>query len=495
MGFSMRELIIDITYQCNSNCLYCQWSVSSSVGDRRLSIKQLLVPEKNLIELGISRIVITGGEPVLSENLNPIIEYYKNFNFPIRLISNGIELDSKRMSNLLDEGIREFIISIDSISYDIYSINRAISQLLFSKLIRNLENLSEYINNEDFFIGLNVVLTNSNCKWEIISDILKFAMERNINQVKFQPVFDDGYLSRRAPQLLLTNKNLSQLKIIRRKIEDLHLPSDFTNPIGFWSDLIKLFSGIKLNPLKCNVSENAVLLHKGVLKFCFWCQHINYGKLNSNLTKSKIQTIRRKFDEDLFKCEVLPQCFCLQPIDHEWNLRAHSIPFVMFVFNDNCYVIHTTDIFVEKIIQEIPVFLTNPNLQEANRKFIKAYTLRNEGNHKDCLAKVREGLEFARDYIFNRYGLSKSTSVHLDFEQLFNTHSAMVFDFTKIPEDDSTKLNKIADYLRDSVLLTVKLGNFGHHTLSRPHLLEDNTSIFILGLTASIIPYIIYLLR
>ncbi len=58
----MRELIIDITYQCNSNCLYCQWSVSNSLVDRELPIKQLLVPEKNLIELGVSRIVITGGE-------------------------------------------------------------------------------------------------------------------------------------------------------------------------------------------------------------------------------------------------------------------------------------------------------------------------------------------------------------------------------------------------------------------------------------------------
>ncbi len=225
------------------------------------------------------------------------------------------------MYNLLDEGVREFIISIDSILYDIYSINRAISQSIFSNLMRNLDNLSEYINTEDLFISLNVVLTNSNYKWENISNILIFAMERNISQVKFQPVFDDGYLYQRAPQLLLTNKNLRQLKIIRRKIEALHLPSDFTNSIGFWSDLIKFLSGIKLNPLKCNVSENAVLLHKGVLKFCFWCQHINYGKINNNLTKSKVQTIRRKFDEDLSKCEVLPQCFCLQPIDHEWNLR------------------------------------------------------------------------------------------------------------------------------------------------------------------------------
>ena len=93
----MRELVIDITYLCNSNCNYCQWSVSNSIINRLLPVKQLLVPNQTLIELEISRIVLTGGEPILSENLMPVLEYYKNLNFPIRLLSNGIELDSQRI--------------------------------------------------------------------------------------------------------------------------------------------------------------------------------------------------------------------------------------------------------------------------------------------------------------------------------------------------------------------------------------------------------------
>jgi len=175
--------------------------------------------------------------------------------------------------------------------------------------------------------------------------------------------------------------------------------------------------------------------------------------------------------------------------------RAHSVPFVMCVFNDDCYVIHTTDIFVEKIIQDIPLFLTEPDLQEANQLFIQAYIRRNEGNHKECLAKIREGLEIVRDYIYDRYNLQKSTSVHNDFKRLFTNHAETVFDFTKIPEDDSRKLEKIVDYLKCSLLLAVKMGNFGHHTLTRPNLLEENTSIFTLGLVSSVIPYIMYLIK
>ncbi len=162
---------------------------------------------------------------------------------------------------------------------------------------------------------------------------------------------------------------------------------------------------------------------------------------------------------------------------------------------DKCYVLHTTDIFIEKSIQELPIFLSQPDLQHANELFAEAFNQRNSGNNKECLANIREGLETIRDYIYNKYSLTKGTNLHSDLEKLFNKFSSTVFNYTKIPEEDPEKLKKIADYLRDSVLLAVKFGNFGHHTISNPDLLEGNTSHFTLGLIASILPYLNYILK
>jgi len=175
--------------------------------------------------------------------------------------------------------------------------------------------------------------------------------------------------------------------------------------------------------------------------------------------------------------------------------RMYKVPFVMFTQNDECYVVHITDIFIEKIIRDLPKFLSHPNLNHANSIFIEAYRNRDMGNDKDCLAKVREGLEAVRDYIYNRYSLSKGTSLHYDMKGLFDQYSNTVFDFTRIPENRPTKLHQITDYLRDSLLLAVKFGNFGHHTLQNPNLVEENTSLFSLGLVASIFPYLLYLLK
>ena len=175
--------------------------------------------------------------------------------------------------------------------------------------------------------------------------------------------------------------------------------------------------------------------------------------------------------------------------------REHDVPFIMFTFYNKCYVVHTTDIFIEQSIQNLPIFLSQPDLQPANELFVDAFNQRNSGNYKRCLGKIREGLEAIRDYIYDNYSLTKGTNLHNDMEKLFNNFSSTVFDYTKIPEQDPKKLKKIVDYLRDSVLLAVKFGNFGHHTIKNPNLLEENTSYFTLGLVAAILPYLNYILK
>ncbi len=175
----------------------------------------------------------------------------------------------------------------------------------------------------------------------------------------------------------------------------------------------------------------------------------------------------------------------------------HSVPFIMFILYDQCFVVHTTDLFIEKAIQELPVFLSHPNLKHANELFVEAYRKKKSGDDIDCLAKVRNGIEAIRDYIYSKYtSLPPTThSPHHDLKILFDNHSTTVFDYAKIPESDPSKLKIITDYLRDTVLLTVKLGNFGHHTLANPSLVEENISQSALGLVASIFPYLFYLLK
>lgn len=319
----MTELIIDISYKCNSNCKYCQWNSKNSQKKKiDIPLNQVLLSRENLKSFDISRIVLSGGEPTLANHLKDIVTYYHRFLLPIRLITNGINLSLKKIKLLTKWGINEFVISIDAISYDSYSTMRANSEKIFQKTLQNIKNLANfhmYHPKIVSYIGLIVVLTSINCKWHIINQIISFAEKLKFNQVKFQPVFDDGYLSKNAPELKLTVKNSLKLEEIISNIKIKPFKLNFTNPLEFWMDLKKYLEGKNLSPQKCFLSNNVILLHKGILKFCFWCQHTRYGPINHSYSHKDVLEIQKKFQNNLEKCHVAPQCFCLQPINHIWS--------------------------------------------------------------------------------------------------------------------------------------------------------------------------------
>ncbi|MFX1297294.1 MAG: hypothetical protein ACFFD2_20875 [Promethearchaeota archaeon] len=176
--------------------------------------------------------------------------------------------------------------------------------------------------------------------------------------------------------------------------------------------------------------------------------------------------------------------------------RQHGVPFVMFEQNNECYVVHTTDIFIERIIQNIPLFLNYSELDQANNYFIKAYRERDNENYPECLNNIRKGMEEVRNFIYDKYSIAnRSGNLYNDLELVFDMYNDVVFDYTKIPETNQNRVEKIINKFKESVLLSVKLTNIGSHSSSVPDLIEENTTLFVLGLVASILPYLIYLLK
>jgi len=217
----------------------------------------------------------------------------------------------------------------------------------------------------------------------------------------------------------------------------------------------------------------------------------SYGLSNNNAfnyEQKKERLFGSKYYGGLLKTEEFKDYF-------NSACRKYTVPFVMFIQKRECYVIHTTDIFVEKIIQNIPLFLNQWDLKQANNYFIKAYNERDKGNYPESLNNIRKGMEEIRNYIFSRYSIKPTISLGNDLRNLFDKYCKKVFDFSKIPESDNNKVDNIVSKLKESVSLAVKITNIGSHSSSVPSLIEENTSLFLLGLVASIFPYIFYLLK
>ena len=253
-----------------------------------------MVPLESLRALNIDRIVLSGGEPTLSKYIQDVVKYYNKFELPIRIISNGILLNQNKIKSYSNLGIKEIVFSVNTFTIE---NNRKLSlnhYILFKKTLDNLKNASAIRRDNPSivsFLGINVVLTSVNCNWYEIEKIISYSQINSIDQVKFQPVFDDGYLSQSAPTLNLNKKNLKDLDSIYLNFKNKKCSSNFTNNIEFWRDLKNLIEGKMIDPSKCALKNNTVLLHEGLLKFCFWCQHTIYGKSNTRFSHKLISNI------------------------------------------------------------------------------------------------------------------------------------------------------------------------------------------------------------
>ncbi|THF83739.1 GTP 3',8-cyclase MoaA [Cohnella fermenti] len=125
----MRELIdrygrkhtylrISVTDRCNLRCLYCmpEEGMTFMEQSKLLSYDDIVEVVKTAAELGISKLRITGGEPLVRPNLDLLIGRLSAVNGirEIALTTNGLLL-AKQAQKLRDAGLNRVNISLDTL--------------------------------------------------------------------------------------------------------------------------------------------------------------------------------------------------------------------------------------------------------------------------------------------------------------------------------------------------------------------------------------------
>lgn len=120
----LRDLRISVTDQCNLRCRYCMpkeiFDNNFSFLDKEelLSFKEIVSIAKACSETGdVSKLRITGGEPLLRKNLPELIAELARITEidDIAMTTNGILLP-KHAQNLKDAGLKRVAVSLDSLS-------------------------------------------------------------------------------------------------------------------------------------------------------------------------------------------------------------------------------------------------------------------------------------------------------------------------------------------------------------------------------------------
>lgn len=193
-------LRLSVTDRCNLRCSYClpkSYSNFSSTS-QIMSDEEIISLVRSFSELGISKLRITGGEPLIRSQLPSLIKRLRELESieDISLSTNGIFL-KKLAPALSDAGLDRINISIDSLNFDKYK-----SITSFGDITDVLEGIECALDSGFSPVKLNVVVSRGMNEDEINDfSALTEIYPVHVRFIELMPMGETGYFSfeRRVP--------------------------------------------------------------------------------------------------------------------------------------------------------------------------------------------------------------------------------------------------------------------------------------------------------
>jgi MoaA/NifB/PqqE/SkfB family radical SAM enzyme len=102
---------LQLVRHCNQHCRFC----SNPESGRTLTLAEAKAQVDDLVGRGYFGVVLSGGEPTLSDEVIPVARYAEGRGLHVRIITNGSRVAERRYAaELVAAGIRHFHVSVHS---------------------------------------------------------------------------------------------------------------------------------------------------------------------------------------------------------------------------------------------------------------------------------------------------------------------------------------------------------------------------------------------
>jgi radical SAM protein with 4Fe4S-binding SPASM domain len=303
---------IRLTTKCNAQCEMCSVWRREPVSFKKDRLFSIL---KELKSNGVSKILLTGGEPTLYENFLDLNKFLEKENIDFGLISNGSVIYKKWKSLFLYRKPSYIIFSLDSVSGDYHDKNRKIKNLT-----RNVMNSIRKALEENVIVSINTVLTRNN--YLFLEDFLKFDFMSKISEWHWIPV-------KFSPKISLRAKDWKALKGIYQKIKRKKVISNLVTTFNFIENV--KYSNLEKGELTssyyayhdCKISQKLLFIE--VNGDVFRCNSFDIGSANNiclgNINDQGINIIISKLMKNILL--ETPKCKNCDPRNQMFNKDGH----------------------------------------------------------------------------------------------------------------------------------------------------------------------------
>jgi cyclic pyranopterin phosphate synthase len=221
-GRKIKKLRVSLTDKCNLRCTYCMPLDQAFMNESEyLGANEYFEVIKELCDLGLEEIRLTGGEPLLRKSFTDIVQMLSTLPLKkIGLTTNGILID-KYLDVLIQNKIFHLNISLDSLDTDNF------------KKITNGNHLPKVISNirlavkAGLIVKINTVAMK-NINDHEVDDFIKFAEQEKV-EVRFLELMRIGYACKNQNQEFISASELIKRIKLTHDLKSVTSPADSTS--------------------------------------------------------------------------------------------------------------------------------------------------------------------------------------------------------------------------------------------------------------------------
>jgi pyrroloquinoline quinone biosynthesis protein E len=105
-------LVAELTYRCPLRCLYCSNPLDYGAHGDELDTATWVRVLREAEDLGVVQVNLTGGEPLVRDDLETLIEECRRLDLYTNLITSGVPLRRERLARFRALGLDNVQISI-----------------------------------------------------------------------------------------------------------------------------------------------------------------------------------------------------------------------------------------------------------------------------------------------------------------------------------------------------------------------------------------------
>ncbi|MDX2465604.1 MAG: GTP 3',8-cyclase MoaA [Porticoccus sp.] len=246
-GRTVDYLRLSVTDRCDFRCIYCMSEDMTFLPRQQLlTLEEMAYLSRAFVELGVNKIRLTGGEPLIRKNIQALISDLGNLDGldELLLTTNGSQLE-KMSTQLADAGVSRINISIDSLCPERFEAITRTGKL--ERVLRGIE-AAQAAGIER--IKLNSVIVRGKNDDEIIP-LVEFALGKglDISFIEEMPMGDIG--SRDRQSTMVSSEEIKEIistvysmlpsaetsagpsryyRIMNERVTDSHIRIGFISP-------------------------------------------------------------------------------------------------------------------------------------------------------------------------------------------------------------------------------------------------------------------------